>query len=106
VRRGALDAGRALFDRYGGAAIFVGRFVAVGRVAIAWLAGAEHIRWRRFAAWNAAGSVAWAATVGGIAFALGTAGTRWLAAGGLALTGVALLRLWRGRGARGRVASR
>jgi membrane protein DedA with SNARE-associated domain len=66
------------------------------------------MRWRRFAAWNAVGSVAWATTVGGAAFALGTAGTRWLAAGGLALTGVALLRLWRSRGARarGRIASR
>jgi membrane protein DedA with SNARE-associated domain len=103
VRRRALDAGRALFARYGGAAIFVGRFVAVGRVAIAWLAGAEQLRWRRFAAWNAAGSVAWATAVGSIAFALGTAGTRWLAAGGLALTGVAFVRLWRdGRARRAR----
>jgi membrane protein DedA with SNARE-associated domain len=106
VRRRALDAGHALFARYGGAAIFVGRFVAVGRIAVAWLAGAEQMRWRRFAAWNAAGSIAWATTVGGIAFALGTAGTRWLAAGGLALTGVALVRLWRdGRAARRREAS-
>jgi membrane protein DedA with SNARE-associated domain len=106
VRRSALDAGEALFARDGGAAIFVGRFVAVGRVAIAWLAGAEQMRWRRFAAWNAAGSVAWATTVGGIAFALGTAGTRWLAAAGLALTVVAFLRLWRDGRARRRGASR
>jgi membrane protein DedA with SNARE-associated domain len=105
LRRRALDAGRALFARYGGAAIFVGRFVAVGRVAIAWLAGAEKLRWRRFAAWNAAGSIAWATAVGGIAFALGTAGTRWLAAAGLALTGVALVGLWRDGRARRRETS-
>jgi membrane protein DedA with SNARE-associated domain len=106
IRRSALDAGRALFARYGGAAILVGRFVAFGRVAIAWLAGAEKLRWRRFAAWNAAGSVAWATAVGGLAFALGTAGTRWLAAGGLALTVAAFVRLWRDGRARRREASR
>jgi membrane protein DedA with SNARE-associated domain len=106
MRRRALDAGRALFARYGGAAIFVGRFVTVGRVAIAWLAGAEKLRWRRFAAWNAAGSVAWATTVGAVAFALGSAGTRWLAVGGLALTAAAVLRLWRDGRARRREASR
>jgi membrane protein DedA with SNARE-associated domain len=106
IRRSALDAGRALFARYGGAAIFVGRFVAFGRVAIAWLAGAEKLRWRRFAAWNAAGSVAWATAVGGLAFALGTAGTRWLAAGGLVVTGIALVGLWRDGRARRREASR
>jgi membrane protein DedA with SNARE-associated domain len=106
LRRSALGAGQALFARYGGAAIFVGRFVTVGRVAIAWLAGAEKLRWRRFAAWNAAGSIAWATTVGGIAFALGTAGTRWLAAGGLALTAAALVRLWRDGRPRRRETSR
>jgi membrane protein DedA with SNARE-associated domain len=106
VRRRALDAGEALFARYGGAAIFVGRFVTIGRVAIAWLAGAEKLRWRRFAAWNAAGSVGWATAVGGTAFALGTAGTRWLAAGGLALTVAAFVGLWRDGRARRREASR
>jgi membrane protein DedA with SNARE-associated domain len=106
MRRRALDAGGALVARYGGAAILVGRFVMVGRIAIAWLAGAEKLRWRRFAAWNAAGSIAWAATVGGTAFALGTAGTRWLAAGGLALTAAAVVGLWRDGRARRREAAR
>jgi membrane protein DedA with SNARE-associated domain len=106
LRGSALDAGHALFARYGGAAIFVGRFVTFGRVAIAWLAGAEKLRWRRFAGWNAAGSVAWATAVGGVAFALGAAGTRWLAAGGLALAGAALARLWRDGRARRREGSR
>ncbi|MEA2240743.1 MAG: hypothetical protein QOD24_299 [Solirubrobacteraceae bacterium] len=106
VRRRALDAGEALFARYGGAAIFVGRFVTIGRVAIAWLAGAEKLRWRRFAAWNAAGSIAWAAAVGGGAFALGSASVRWLAAGGLTLTAVAFIRLWRDGRARRRDSSR
>jgi membrane protein DedA with SNARE-associated domain len=106
VRRRAFDAGQALFARYGGAAVFVGRFVTIGRVAIAWLAGAEKLRWRRFAAWNAAGSVTWAAAVGGGAFALGTASVRWLAVGGLTLTAVAVIRLWRDGRARRRETSR
>jgi membrane protein DedA with SNARE-associated domain len=95
MRRRALDAGCALFARYGGAAIFVGRFVTIGRIAIAWLAGAAKLRWRRFAAWNAAGSVAWATAVGGVAFALGSTSARWLAVGGLVLTAGAFVRLWR-----------
>jgi membrane protein DedA with SNARE-associated domain len=106
MRGRALDAGRALFARYGGAAVFVGRFVTFGRVAVAWLAGAERLRWRRFAAWNAAGSVAWAAAVGGTAFALGTASARWLAVGGLTLTAAAFVGLWRDGRARRRASSR
>jgi membrane protein DedA with SNARE-associated domain len=84
LRRAASSAAASLFARYGGAAIVVGRFVGVGRIAIAWLAGAEEMRWRRFAAFNAVGSVAWATLVGGVAYALGTAGAHWLAVAGAA----------------------
>jgi membrane protein DedA with SNARE-associated domain len=55
----------------------VARFVVLGRMAIAWLAGAERMAWRRFAGWNAAGSVALALTVGGISYAVAVARLAW-----------------------------
>jgi membrane protein DedA with SNARE-associated domain len=41
LRRAALRAAESLFARYGGGAVFVGRFVGIGRIAVAWLAGAD-----------------------------------------------------------------
>jgi membrane protein DedA with SNARE-associated domain len=84
LRRSALRAAESLFARYGGGAVLVGRFVGIGRIAIAWLAGADEMPWRRFALWNAAGSTAWAALVGGLAYAAGAAGAHWLAVAGAA----------------------
>jgi membrane-associated protein len=95
LRRRAVDASALLFAQYGGGAVVVGRFVGVGRIAIAWLAGAGRMPWKRFAAWNAAGSIAWAATVGGVAYALGSAGAHWLALAGFAIAVLAILHVWR-----------
>lgn len=52
--------GRYLFKRHGGAVVFVGRFVAVLRVFVALLAGANHMPWRSFLWHNALGGIAWA----------------------------------------------
>jgi membrane protein DedA with SNARE-associated domain len=93
LRRAALAAGASLFARYGVGAVFVGRFVGLGRIAVAWLAGADEMRWRRFAAWNAAASVAWASLVGGLAYALGAAGAHWLAIAGAAVAIIAVARI-------------
>lgn len=94
LRRRALDAAAALFARYGGGAVFAGRFVGVGRIAIAWLAGADRMAWRRFAAWNAAGSAAWAVIVGGAAYLLGSAGAHWIALAGIVIALAAVAHLW------------
>jgi putative heme transporter len=51
-------------------------------MAVPWLAGADEMPWRRFTIFNAAGGVAWATTVGLVAYAAGTAGARWLAIAG------------------------
>jgi membrane protein DedA with SNARE-associated domain len=59
--------------------------------------------WRTFAAWNAAGSCAWAISVGGLAFTVGASGARWIAVGGIVLLVAGLAHLvWasrRGQGA-------
>lgn len=81
-RRRLFEAGDRFFAAHGAAAVFLGRWVVVGRMVTAWLAGAEHMRWRRFVIWNALGGVAWATSIGLVAYALGSAGARWLAIAG------------------------
>lgn len=55
-----LKLGRYLFIRHGGKVVFFGRFVGILRTYSAALAGANHMRFRRFLAFNAAGGVIWA----------------------------------------------
>jgi membrane protein DedA with SNARE-associated domain len=73
--RSALRAGRYLFQRHGGKAVFFGRFVAVLRIFAALLAGAAHMPWPRFALYNAAGSVLWATLMGLLGYGLGSSVT-------------------------------
>jgi membrane protein DedA with SNARE-associated domain len=54
----------SLMARYGGAAVFFGRFVAILRYTVAWVAGLSRMPWWRFLFWNAAGAVCWATAVG------------------------------------------
>jgi membrane protein DedA with SNARE-associated domain len=54
----------SLMARYGGATVFFGRFVAILRYTVAWVAGLSRMPWWRFLFWNAAGAVCWATAVG------------------------------------------
>lgn len=74
-----LKLGRYLFLRHGGKVVFLGRFVGVLRTYSAALAGANHMPFRRFFAFNASGGIVWAALYGlgyyylaGIVDSLGT----------------------------------
>jgi membrane protein DedA with SNARE-associated domain len=57
-----------LIQRYGGRAVFFGRFVAVLRETIAWVAGLAGMSWRSFLFWNALGGIVWASGVGLLAY--------------------------------------
>jgi membrane protein DedA with SNARE-associated domain len=59
-----LPRAESLMSRYGGAAVFFGRFVAILRYTVAWVAGLSRMPWWRFLFWNAAGAVCWATAVG------------------------------------------
>jgi membrane protein DedA with SNARE-associated domain len=61
------------FARHGAKTIFFGRFIAVLRVAAAWLAGISHMPWWRFFLWNASGGIVWAVVVSTIAYVFGQA---------------------------------
>lgn len=57
--RAGLDAARALLAERGGAAVFLGRFVAFFRAVMPALAGMARMPYRRFLVWNAVGGVVW-----------------------------------------------
>ncbi len=48
-----------LLERYGGPAVFLGRFIAVARVVIPGLAGMSGLRYRTFLFWNLLGGLCW-----------------------------------------------
>jgi membrane-associated protein len=90
-RRAILNAGEPFFARYGPKAVFLGRWVAGLRIAAAWLAGISHMQWRLFAFWNALGGLAWATSVGLLAYALGDVVERVFKGIGIAAVAVVLL---------------
>jgi membrane-associated protein len=58
-RRERLDRAREFLARRGGAAVFLGRFVAFFRAVMPALAGTAEMRYPRFLAFNAAGGIVW-----------------------------------------------
>jgi len=63
-----LPRAEALIDRYGGRAVFFGRFVSMLRETIAWVAGLAGMSWPRFLFWNAFGGIVWASGIGLLAY--------------------------------------
>lgn len=64
-RRAKLDSAQDFLRRRGGAAVFLGRFVAFFRAVMPALAGTSRMRYLKFLAFNAAGGIVW-----GIGFTL------------------------------------
>lgn len=63
-----LPRAEAIMRRHGGKTVFFGRFVAILRFTAAWVAGLGRMHWWKFLFWNATGGIAWATTVGLVAF--------------------------------------
>jgi membrane protein DedA with SNARE-associated domain len=62
-RAKALEHGEPFFAKHGPKAVFLGRWVSGLRIASAWLAGMNRMRWPTFLFWNALGGIAWAASI-------------------------------------------
>ena len=95
-RQAFLRRGEAFFGRHGGKTVFLGRWLPFLRVTAAWLAGAHGMSWPRFLAWNAAGGILWAVSVGVFAYLAGDLAVRILHDTGyvvLALVALALVAL-------------
>jgi undecaprenyl-diphosphatase len=66
-----LTRARQFFDRHGGKAVFLGRFVSLLRMAAAVLAGVSEMPYPRFVFYNVAGGVCWATLFGVLGYAFG-----------------------------------
>ena len=73
LHEGRLKIGIWLFRRHGGKVVFWGRFVSILRTWAAFLAGANHMEWPRFLAFNAAGGIVWATLYGVLYYVFGDA---------------------------------
>jgi membrane protein DedA with SNARE-associated domain len=81
--------GDRFFQRHGGEAVLLARWVALVRVAAAWLAGINHMPFRHFFFWNALGGITWATTFGLVGYFGGAAATKVL--GEIGIAGAVLL---------------
>lgn len=61
----------AFFARHGEKTVFLGRFVPVGRIFSAVLAGVSQMRYGRFLLWNATGGIVWATLMGTLGYLFG-----------------------------------
>ena len=68
-----IDAGDRFFAKHGPKAVFIGRWIALVRFAVAWLAGIDRMRFRTFFIYNALGALTWATTFGLVGFYAGKA---------------------------------
>ena len=64
--------------------MFLGRWIAGLRITAAWLAGVNRMRWPTFLFYNALGGIAWAASIGLLAYFLGRSAERLIHIVGLA----------------------
>jgi membrane protein DedA with SNARE-associated domain len=72
-RRHAMELGDRYFAKNGAKTIFIGRWLALIRFAVAWLAGINKVPFRVFFTWNALGAITWATTFGLLGYFGGTA---------------------------------
>ena len=66
-----LDYAEIFFEKHGDKTVFFGRFVAVLRAWSAFLAGINHMQWRKFLIYNAAGGIIWAIVYGTLGYVAG-----------------------------------
>jgi undecaprenyl-diphosphatase len=66
----------AIFDRHGGKAIILGRFIGVARAVTPFLAGTSQLTFRRFLAFDIPGAGAWAAAFLAVGYLVATSADR------------------------------
>jgi membrane-associated protein len=86
-----LEHGEPFFAKHGPKAVFLGRWVSGLRIASAWLAGINQMRWPTFLFWNALGGIAWATSIALGVYLLGKIAEDILKTAGPALAVVGVL---------------
>jgi len=75
-RRRVIAVGEPFFDRHGPKAVFLGRWVSGLRITAAWMAGINRMSWPTFVFYNALGGIAWATSIGLLAYFAGHSAER------------------------------
>ena len=89
VGQETLERGERMVQRHGAAAVFTARFIAGLRVTSGLLAGALHMRWRRFLLFNLLGAAVWVGVICSVGYLFGSHLLRLIHV--LGTTGLALL---------------
>ena len=71
IRREYLERTHAFYERHGGLAVVISRFVPIIRTYVPFVAGLARMSYGRFTAYNAAGAVIWVASLGYAGFFFG-----------------------------------
>ena len=71
LNRQHLEQAHAFFERYGGKAVVLGRFVPIVRTFVPFVAGAAHMTYATFVFYNLTGAVAWVGLCMGAGFLFG-----------------------------------
>jgi membrane protein DedA with SNARE-associated domain len=71
IRSETVERGDRLFERYGAAAVFLGRFLFGMRLLASLLAGALHMPWRKFVLFNFLGAAVWVSAICGAGYLFG-----------------------------------
>lgn len=103
VHQRHLDRAHAFFDRHGGKAVFLGRFVGVARALVPFLAGSSRMPYRRFLPYNVLGALLWSASFLLLGYLLGASwqvAEKWVGRASAILAGalifvLVLMWLWR-----------
>jgi membrane-associated protein len=96
-RRRVIAVGEPFFDRHGPKAVFLGRWISGLRITAAWMAGINRMSWPTFVFYNALGGIAWATSIGLLAYFAGHSAERIVQVAGLGGAGavvIAGLVLW------------
>lgn len=108
LRPADLARAEAFFVRYGGKAVFFGRFIGFARALVPFVAGATRMPYRRFLIYNALGAILWTVGFVFLGYALGASWRRaeaWIGRAGTVVVGAVILavvvtRVWRRRARR------
>ncbi|PKQ37786.1 MAG: DedA family protein [Actinobacteria bacterium HGW-Actinobacteria-1] len=99
----------AFFERHGGKAVFLGRFIGYARALVPFVAGTAEMPRRTFFGYNAAGAILWSSAVAVLGYSLGASwrlAEKWLGrastTAGVAILAVAVTAWLLGRRARRR----
>jgi membrane protein DedA with SNARE-associated domain len=71
IKPAHLALAEAYFAKHGNKTVFFGRFIALLRAWAAFLAGVNHMHWRTFLFYNAAGGILWATIYGTLGYIAG-----------------------------------